>query len=78
VGIEERNKRMNADRCSPHGSAALHAHIFPRYRSEPVQYRKGPVWHYTPEQRASVRFDPGQHGSLQQALRSFIESHNTT
>ena len=25
---------------------ALHVHLFPRYPSEPLPYRSGPVWHY--------------------------------
>jgi diadenosine tetraphosphate (Ap4A) HIT family hydrolase len=47
---------------------ALHAHVFPRYRSEPDRYRRVPVWRYPAEQRRSVEFDPAEHGSLRRAL----------
>jgi diadenosine tetraphosphate (Ap4A) HIT family hydrolase len=36
---------------------ALHAHIFPRYTTEPEPYRSGPVWNYERGLRASVPFD---------------------
>ena len=35
----------------------VHAHIFPRYRSEPPERVSGPVWWYPKEDRASVPFD---------------------
>ncbi len=37
--------------------AALHAHIFPRYMSEPEELRRGPVWYYEQEYRQSIKFD---------------------
>ncbi|MEM9007015.1 MAG: hypothetical protein AAGE59_26240 [Cyanobacteria bacterium P01_F01_bin.86] len=58
--------------------AALHAHLFPRYMTEPEHYRKGPVWHYPAETRKSIRFNPKQHGPLQQLLRSFIQSERAS
>jgi diadenosine tetraphosphate (Ap4A) HIT family hydrolase len=36
---------------------ALHAHILPRYLSEPEDLRKGPVWFYAREFRESIKFD---------------------
>jgi diadenosine tetraphosphate (Ap4A) HIT family hydrolase len=35
----------------------LHAHVFPRYGTEPDDYRVRPVWAYPREQRDSVPFD---------------------
>jgi diadenosine tetraphosphate (Ap4A) HIT family hydrolase len=35
----------------------LHAHIFPRYQSEPDEFRRGPAFFYTQEFRYSVKFD---------------------
>ena len=37
--------------------AALHAHVFARYASEPDEYRVRPVWSYPREQRDAVPFD---------------------
>ncbi len=54
------------------GDAALHAHLFPRYLSEPDRYRRGPVWGYPAEQRTSVAFDPAVHGDLQRSIASYI------
>lgn len=54
------------------GDAALHAHIFPRYRHEPDQYRREPVWSYTSEERTKVAFDASEHGDLQKSLASYI------
>jgi len=54
------------------GDAALHAHVFPRYQSEPDVYRRAPVWAYTSRQRSSMRFDPAIHGDLQRSLRTYL------
>jgi diadenosine tetraphosphate (Ap4A) HIT family hydrolase len=35
----------------------LHAHIFPRYQSEPDEFRRSPAFFYTQEFRNSVKFD---------------------
>jgi diadenosine tetraphosphate (Ap4A) HIT family hydrolase len=37
--------------------AALHAHVFPRYRHEPDGYREMPVWLYDRESRNNRPFD---------------------
>ncbi len=37
--------------------AALHAHIIPRYMSEPEELRKGPAFLYDKEYRNSIKFD---------------------
>ena len=48
--------------------AALHAHIFARYRSEPDAYRVRPVWSYPREQRDSVPFDIARDHRLMAAI----------
>jgi len=44
----------------------LHAHVVPRYASEPPERRKAPVWFY--DLAAAPRFDPEQHGELQRRI----------
>lgn len=51
---------------------ALHAHIFPRYLDEPEAYRKGPIWLYSKELRASVKFDQHANKELMNSLRDHI------
>jgi diadenosine tetraphosphate (Ap4A) HIT family hydrolase len=48
--------------------AALHAHIFARYRSEPDTYRVRPVWSYPREHRDSVSFDIARDRALMEAI----------
>ena len=57
--------------------AALHAHIFPRYTTEPGRYVKGPIWNYAREDRNSIAFDPEEHAELQQALAAYIQGQET-
>ncbi len=56
---------------------ALHAHIFPRYMTEPDNYRKGPTWNYPSEERRSIPFDSDKDAQLQQALASYIQSRQS-
>lgn len=56
------------------GDAALHAHIFPRYLTEPDEYRKAPVWAYSAEDRAGTLFDPAVHGDLQSRLADYLNA----
>ena len=44
----------------------LHAHIFPRYASEPDERRRMPAWFY--DWNTAERYDAGKHGALQRAL----------
>jgi diadenosine tetraphosphate (Ap4A) HIT family hydrolase len=46
---------------------ALHAHVFPRYSTEPAQFRTAHPWTY--DWSRARAFDPGQDGALQHALR---------
>ncbi len=53
---------------------ALHAHIRPRYMSEPEEKRKGPVYlSYNAEERHSRPFDVERDQPLMDELAAFIE-----
>ncbi len=54
---------------------ALHAHIFPRYESEPADLRTKPVWLYPPAvwTDPALAFDPTRHADLLQSLRAALE-----
>ena len=52
---------------------ALHTHIFPRYLSEPNEYRGGPVFSYPREQRNSKPFDPERDRELMERLADAIK-----
>ncbi len=52
--------------------AALHAHVFPRYMSEPEDLRKGPAWLYDRDFRLSVKFDAERDKELMQRLAQAI------
>lgn len=45
---------------------ALHAHVVPRYRSEPEAKRVRPIWDY--DEATAPRFDAERHGPLVQWL----------
>jgi diadenosine tetraphosphate (Ap4A) HIT family hydrolase len=45
---------------------ALHAHLFPRYDSEPAELRHGPVWSY--DWSKAAPFDRAAHGTVFDAL----------
>lgn len=40
----------------------LHAHVFPRFASEPEGHRTRPVWFY--DWQGAVRYSPAEHGQL--------------
>ena len=63
--------RIN-DEILGNGDAALHTHIFPRYLTEPDQYRRAPVWAYPTETRTGTLFDPDTHGNLQRRLAAHL------
>ena len=52
---------------------ALHAHVFPRYLTEPDEFRPGPVWFYDRAFRQAVKFDSGRDGSLLKALAEALQ-----
>ena len=49
----------------------LHAHIFPRYMTEPEELRLKPAWYY--DWQSAVKFDEQAHGPLVQAIRAEIQ-----
>lgn len=51
---------------------ALHAHVWPRFRHEPHEFREGPVGRYPAAVRRSAPFSPEIHGALQAALRQVL------
>jgi diadenosine tetraphosphate (Ap4A) HIT family hydrolase len=50
----------------------LHAHIVPRYMSEPEALRKGLPWSYPKKQIDTIRFDCARDQQLMQQLREAI------
>ena len=52
---------------------ALHAHIFPRYLSEPEQFRRVPVWLYSKAERNSCPFNEERDVELMNQIASFIQ-----
>jgi diadenosine tetraphosphate (Ap4A) HIT family hydrolase len=52
---------------------ALHAHVTPRYLSEPDANRKIPIWNYPPEIMNSRMFDPLRDKGLQESLAAAIQ-----
>jgi diadenosine tetraphosphate (Ap4A) HIT family hydrolase len=53
---------------------ALHAHVFPRYASEPDEHRLRPVWLYPREQREAVPFDPIRDRPLMTAIHRDLQA----
>lgn len=52
---------------------ALHAHIFPRYMSEPEHLRKIPVWSYEREKMPLEKFDAARDNELMQKIAAAIK-----
>lgn len=52
---------------------ALHAHIFPRFASEPEQLRTRPVWFYDWEN--APQFDKAIHAPIMEKLKTAIHKH---
>jgi diadenosine tetraphosphate (Ap4A) HIT family hydrolase len=48
----------------------LHAHVIPRYGSEPAERRRLPVWFY--DWDAAPRYDPQAQAGLREALRTAL------
>jgi diadenosine tetraphosphate (Ap4A) HIT family hydrolase len=49
----------------------LHAHIFPRFRDEPENLIRRPVWFY--DRKAAPQFSEEIHGSLKQRITEAIQ-----
>lgn len=52
--------------------AALHAHVFPRYLTEPEALRKGPAWFYDEQYRRSVKFNAERDAPLMTQIAEAI------
>lgn len=56
---------------------SLHAHVFPRYLSEPEDMRKRPVWLYDREYRRSVSFCAERDALLMAEIRASLRKRNS-
>ena len=56
--------------------AFLHAHIFPRYRTEPRDRVTGPVWRYERSQLNSIPFDAERDRPLMRAVYDVLQATN--
>ena len=52
--------------------AALHAHVFPRYMTEPEELRRVPAWFYDRDYRCSVKFDAERDAELMLQIKEAI------
>lgn len=53
--------------------AALHAHVFPRFSTEPEEKRRKPVWFY--DWKSGPPFDSTRHQPLMSKLAAVIKQH---
>lgn len=51
----------------------LHAHIVPRYLTEPEELRKGPPWFYPNQDQESLQFDAVRDRPLMDQIRESIQ-----
>jgi len=50
----------------------LHAHVFPRYISEPEAIRRKPAWFY--DWDGAVRYSESEHGGIRIAVREWLQA----
>ncbi|EHO50043.1 HIT family protein [Lentilactobacillus kisonensis] len=52
----------------------LHAHVFPRYQTEPAKRLKKPVWLYSPDHWVNERYayNPERDGELRHRITEFL------
>lgn len=50
---------------------ALHAHLFPRYETEPEEFRTKPVWFY--DWMSGPQFDADEHGQLMREIADAVQ-----
>lgn len=55
---------------------ALHAHLFPRYASEPEAFRTGPIWHYDWTKAAS--FDAAAQAPFMAKVKAAVTARGLT
>jgi diadenosine tetraphosphate (Ap4A) HIT family hydrolase len=64
--------RINYAICG-NSDPALHAHIVPRYESEPEQYRKNHPWSYARETMDAIKLDPARDRELIRKIAGAIQ-----
>ncbi len=52
---------------------ALHAHVTPRYMTEPEEFRTGPAWNYPKSQRDSIKFDYERDKELMKQIAGAVQ-----
>jgi diadenosine tetraphosphate (Ap4A) HIT family hydrolase len=52
---------------------ALHAHVTPRYLTEPEEFRADPAWNYPKEKRDAVKFDYERDKELMRQIAEAVE-----
>ena len=52
---------------------ALHAHVLPRYMTEPEELRKGPAWFYERDYMLSIKFDANRDKELMHEIAKSIQ-----
>ena len=52
---------------------ALHAHVIPRYLTEPDEFRKGPPFVYDKEYRESIKFDYDRDKDLMRQIAEAVQ-----
>jgi diadenosine tetraphosphate (Ap4A) HIT family hydrolase len=52
---------------------ALHAHVFPRFSTEPEEQRRKPVWFY--DRKSAPPFDSKQHQQLMSKIAATIKRY---
>ena len=57
---------------------ALHAHLHPRYESEPEEMKSRSVWAYPPEDLASRPFDKERDEHLMRAVRQYLAQRGSS
>ena len=55
---------------------ALHAHLFPRYASEPDGLRQGPIWHY--DWNAAPPFDAAKQAPFMARVKAALTARGLT
>jgi diadenosine tetraphosphate (Ap4A) HIT family hydrolase len=52
---------------------ALHAHVTPRYMTEPEEFRIGPAWKYPKSERDSIKFDYERDKELMKRIADAVQ-----
>jgi len=55
---------------------ALHAHLFPRYKDEPDEFKRRPAWMYDKDYRASITFDRERDSDFMKSVADGFRQRN--